>query len=75
MLYTHLERHVPAKRMARYHALRIERNLFGGYSLIREWGRVGQHGGHMRIDLHDSEREAQVAFETKLREKQRRGYK
>ena len=45
-----LERHNSARRMHRYYRLTVERNLFGEWSLVREWGRIGQPGLRM-IDL------------------------
>ena len=72
--YTRLERCDREKRMARFYSLSVQPNLFGGYSLICEWGRIGQRGGRIHIKLCDSEAEARAAWDKKLREKQRRGY-
>jgi predicted DNA-binding WGR domain protein len=52
-----LERHNPARRMHRYYRLTVERNLFGEWSLVREWGRIGQPSWRM-IDLHATEQDA-----------------
>ena len=30
--------------MRRYYCLSVQPDLFGGYMLIREWGRIGQTG-------------------------------
>ena len=70
----HLERHHPARRMHRYYRLSVEPNLFGEWSLVREWGRVGQPG-RSRIDLHATEQDAQAAMARKDHEKRRRGYR
>ena len=70
---THLERYDPARGMARFYALSVRPNLFGGWSVMREWGRVGSPG-RVRIDLHESEGEAQAAYGKLVRQKQRRGY-
>ena len=42
--HTRLERRDRKKRMARFYSLSVQPNLFGGYSLICEWGRIGQRG-------------------------------
>lgn len=69
-----LERHDPARNMARFYVLRIEPSLFGDPTLIREWGRLGQRG-RQRIDIHETEERAAQALESWLHRKQRRGYR
>ena len=49
-------------------------DLFGGCTLVREWGRIGQPG-RLRRDLHDSEDQAAAALEEIERAKTRRGYR
>ncbi|MGO7014944.1 WGR domain-containing protein, partial [Rhizobium johnstonii] len=39
--HLYIERIDPSKNMARFYALSIEPNLFGGTSLVRSWGRIG----------------------------------
>jgi predicted DNA-binding WGR domain protein len=34
----------PVRKMHRYYFMTVQRDLFGGASLVREWGRVGQAG-------------------------------
>jgi predicted DNA-binding WGR domain protein len=51
----------------------VQPYLFGGWSLIREWGRIGRPG-RMKIEMCDSLEEAVAALNVKLRQKQRRGY-
>jgi len=70
----YLERHQPARRMHRYYRLTVEPNLFGEWSLVREWGRVG-HPSRSRIELHATEQDAQAAMQRKGNEKRRRGYR
>ena len=31
----------PARRMARFYALSVQADLLAGWSLVREWGRIG----------------------------------
>lgn len=38
------------KNMARFYAMSIEPDLFGGSALVRRWGRIGTRGQE-RIDL------------------------
>ena len=70
----YLERHHPARRMHRYYRLSVEQNLFGEWSLVREWGRVGKPSRN-RIDLHATEQDARAAMQRKGIEKRRRGYR
>ncbi len=71
--HTCLYKHIPAGNQHRFYLLSVQPNLFGGWSLIREWGRIGS-SGQMRIDLCESLNDAQEAFRKKVKEKQRRGY-
>jgi predicted DNA-binding WGR domain protein len=68
-----LKRHNPARRMHRYYCLTVAPNLFGEWSLIRTWGRIGKPS-QTKIDLHATEQAAQAAMERKERQKRRRGY-
>jgi len=69
-----LEKNVPEKNQARYYRLALWRNLFGEVSLMREYGRLGQKGGHLRFDLFYDEYKAKEAFDSLLKQKLRRGY-
>ena len=69
----HLTRIDPAKNMARFYALHIQRDLFDHVALIREWGRIGQ-SGTMRADTFDTEAAASTAAAKIASAKQRRGY-
>jgi predicted DNA-binding WGR domain protein len=71
--HTCLTKHVPERNQHRFYVLSVQPNLFGGWSLIREWGRIGSPG-RVRIDGYASLDGAQEAYSRKLREKQRRGY-
>jgi predicted DNA-binding WGR domain protein len=68
-----LERVDRAKNMARYYVLSVEATLFAESSLVRSWGRIGA-AGQTRIDLHASPPLAQMALNTWLECKRRRGY-
>jgi predicted DNA-binding WGR domain protein len=69
----HLTRTDPAHNMARFYALHLAPTLFGEWSLVREWGRIGQ-GGTVRQELFAGRAEAEQAFVRILEHKRRRGY-
>ncbi|TBG55864.1 WGR domain-containing protein [Rhizobium leguminosarum] len=69
----YIERREPDKNMARFYALSIEPNLFGGTSLVRSWGRIGCRG-QQKIHVLDSEAKAVDLLLTLLRRKRSRGY-
>ena len=45
------------KNMARFYAMSIEPDLFGGSALVRRWGRIGTRGQE-RIDLFTDDLQA-----------------
>lgn len=69
----HLRREVPAKNMRRFYLMTVQRDLFGGASLIREWGRVGSPG-KVRIEHHPDEGHALNALAHLMVAKRKRGY-
>ncbi|WP_431673170.1 WGR domain-containing protein [Rhizobium leguminosarum] len=69
----YIERIDPSKNMARFYALSIEPNLFGGTSLVRSWGRIGSRG-QQKIHVFDSEAKAVDLLLSLLRRKRSRGY-
>lgn len=73
MMKIHLEKHDPDKNVARYYRMSVLPNLFGEWTLQREWGRIGQ-GGCIRLDLFRSEAEAVRALSGMEGVKQRRAY-
>lgn len=62
-----------AQNMARFYRLDVQPDLFGGWSFIREWGRIGR-SGTVRAILCPTEAEAFAALERQRRIKQKRGY-
>jgi len=63
----------PPRNMARFYRLDMQPDLFGGWSLVREWGRIGR-AGRLRLESCATLTEAQAALERQRRAKQRRGY-
>jgi predicted DNA-binding WGR domain protein len=68
-----LERRDPAQRMARFYTLHMAPTLFGGWDLVREWGRIGSPGT-LRIDPFDTLEECACAFLRVEKHKRKRGY-
>ena len=68
-----LYRSDPTRNMARFYFLDIQPDLFGHWSVVREWGRVGAEG-RLRADSYPTPIEAEAAFERLRRSKVRRGY-
>ena len=56
-MQTYLEKHIPAKNVARFYRLAVLPNLFGEWTLVREWGRIGQ-GGRIRLDCFATHEQA-----------------
>jgi len=62
------------KNMHRFYRLDVQRDLFGAWCLMREWGRIGQGGGQTRMESYATSADAQTALEKQSRAKERRGY-
>jgi len=45
-----LRRLDPARNMFRFYLLAIEPDLFGGFRLLRQWGRIGWRGGRIKTE-------------------------
>jgi predicted DNA-binding WGR domain protein len=60
----------PAANQARFYRMAIWPDLFGGYSLAREYGRIGQPG-KLRLAPYPEETQAINAL---FKRKTRRGY-
>jgi len=72
-MQSYLEKYDAAKNQARFYNMAVLPNLFGEWTLYREWGRIGQ-GGKVRMELFNSEDEAKSALITLEAAKRRRGY-
>ncbi len=69
----HLQRVNMLKNQYRFYAARIDPDLFGRWSLFREWGRIGS-AGQLRVDSFSTEQEAQAILVQLHRQKIRKGY-
>ena len=72
-MQSYLEKRDPAKNLARFYSLRVLPNLFGEWSLQREWGRIGQ-AGQMRSAHFPSQEDATRALLKLETAKRGRGY-
>ena len=70
----HLRRIDPAQNMRRFYTLAIQPTLFGGASVIRNWGRIGTNGQSM-METFDQADEAVSAKARLERSKRQRGYR
>jgi predicted DNA-binding WGR domain protein len=68
-----LHRVDPSRNMARFYRLVLQPDLFGGCSLVREWGRIGS-AGQVRATAFPTAEAAEVAQMRLLQAKERRGY-
>jgi predicted DNA-binding WGR domain protein len=69
----HLRRVDAACNMRRFFRMTVQRDLFGGASLVRVWGRIGTRGRQL-VETHDDEGTAITALMVRAQEKRRRGY-
>jgi predicted DNA-binding WGR domain protein len=73
MIVVELRRIDPAQNMHRFYRFNIERDLFGGFLLLKQWGRIGT-AGRTVAEHYDSELPALTAMKTKAAQKKSRGY-
>ena len=57
----------------KFYTLLIQQDLFGKWSLLRQWGKIGTKG-QVQIDTFDSYEEACAVQEKLVKEKRRKGY-
>ena len=74
MTTIHLERREPTHDRQRFYSITVSRTLFGSWTLIREWGRIG-HPGTVRETWFETEADAIEAGAKIRRQKERRGYR
>lgn len=69
----YLRRVNPSLNMRRFYMLSIQPTLFGGASLVRNWGRIGA-SGQAKIETFDCADQADGAWRRLEQRKRRRGY-
>ncbi|TQM89870.1 WGR domain-containing protein [Roseinatronobacter monicus] len=62
-----------ARNMRRFYRMSVQPDLFGGASLVREWGRIG-YRGQMMTEPYADEGQAVTALMKLACVKKRRGY-
>jgi predicted DNA-binding WGR domain protein len=72
-MQTYLEKHQPVKNVARFYRMAVLPNLFGEWTLCREWGRIG-YGGQTRMDWFVDKEQAVAALVALEASKRQRGY-
>ena len=72
-MQTYLEKRIPAKNIALFYRIAVLPNLFGEWTLYREWGRIGQ-SGRVRMDWFLDETEAKAALIALEASRRNRGY-
>lgn len=68
-----LEKHAPEKNQYRFYRLDMQPTLFGEWSVVREWGRIGRKG-RVVTDTFLTFEQASESLGQKAVEKRRRGY-
>jgi len=74
MTAIHLARIDAEKNMERFYKLDVQPNLFGQWSLVREWGRIGR-AGMVRVETHQTRGKADLAMALNWTRKLKRGYR
>ena len=70
----HLHRIDATQNMRRFYTLVMQPTLFGGASVIRNWGRIGSNGQTM-METFDGQEDADRALSRLERTKRKRGYR
>jgi predicted DNA-binding WGR domain protein len=73
-MHIYLQRPQEESNPPRYYHLLLQRDLLGGWSLIREWGYQGA-SGRVKRDHHPTRQEAEAALMTLRDDQLRRGYR
>jgi len=63
----------PARNMARFYLLDVQPTLFGEWTLVKEWGRIGRGGQSRRVSFV-GRAEAEEAFGRAVKQRLRRRY-
>jgi predicted DNA-binding WGR domain protein len=69
-----LRRVDPSRNMRRFYRLVITPDLFGGFLLMKQWGRIGVRG-RIVAERHETEAGAVDALRRQAIRKRRRGYR
>ncbi len=70
---TLIRRRDPTRRMARFYAVSIQADLLAGWSLVREWGRIGRPG-RVKVEPGTELLEVEAAAQLLEARKRKKGY-
>jgi predicted DNA-binding WGR domain protein len=62
------------RNIARFYKLDVQPTLFGEWSVVREWCRIGRPGT-VRVEMHRTRGIADIALISKWSEKRKGGYR
>ncbi|WP_315810835.1 WGR domain-containing protein [Bradyrhizobium sp. SZCCHNR3107] len=62
------------RNVSRFYKLDVQPTLFGGWTLFREWGRIGR-AGTVRVETYSSRGQADIALASTWKRKLKRGYR
>jgi predicted DNA-binding WGR domain protein len=68
-----LTRSDPAKNLLRFYIVRLTPTLFGGWTLVREWGRCGSPGT-VRVTSYEQYADAEKAAHVIIKRRLQHGY-
>ena len=74
MTSIYLERREPARNRQRFYAITVTRTLFGSWTLVREWGRIGQPGTVRETGFETESATIETGAKVRQR-KEKRGYR
>jgi predicted DNA-binding WGR domain protein len=63
MSAVHLIRIDPARNMRRFYRFDVQPDLFSGFAVVKEWGRIGHRGGRVAGEWHLTEALAAAAVQ------------
>lgn len=69
-----LTRSLPACNMHRFYVVHVAPSMFGNWTVVAEWGRIGSPGTVRRRSFA-TRAEAEAALDQLLRRKRARGYR
>ncbi|MDH3605291.1 MAG: WGR domain-containing protein [Candidatus Tectomicrobia bacterium] len=72
--YTYLEKQDATMSPQWFYALSVQPTLFGDWSVVREWGRVGSPG-RVKVKRYTSQAAAETAFDHLVQAKYQQGYR
>jgi len=69
-----LTRNGAQQNVYRFYKLDVQPTLFGEWTFVREWGRIGR-AGTVRVETHHTRGSADIAMASNWTRKLKRGYR